>query len=182
MPDHWPRIVKRTSSRVSPWLELVARDVEFSPGHPSELYHSVQTAPYVNIVALTPDDRIPIVRQYRPAIERHTLEFPAGLIDAGEEPATAAARELAEETGLTTKAIHPIGIYATDPGRMSNFTHSFFIAAGEQLPGFQAEPNVAVRLVTRSELFELIRTGEFCLQCHLGTLLQAVMHGHIAIR
>lgn len=59
----------------------------------------MRTADYVNVVALTQDDRTPTVRQYRPAIERFTLEFLAGLIDRGEEPAKTASGELAEVTG-----------------------------------------------------------------------------------
>jgi len=182
MTDGWPKVLKRTTSRLSPWVELVARDIEFSPGSQAEVYHSVSTANYVNIVALTQHGRIPIVRQYRPAIEQFTLEFPAGLIDPGEQPAVAASRELAEETGFATIAVHPTGVCATDPGRLSNFTHSFFIEAGEQIAGFQPEANVGVQLVTPAELLELIRTQAFCLQCHLGTLLQAIIGGHISLR
>jgi 8-oxo-dGTP pyrophosphatase MutT (NUDIX family) len=182
MTKEWPRILKRTTSRLSPWVELVARDVEFSRGAQAEVYHSVSTADYVNVVALTRDGRIPIVRQYRPAIERFTLEIPAGLIDPGEQPAAAASRELAEETGFATIAIHPIGVYATDPGRLSNFTHSFFIEAGDQLASFRPEPNVGLQLVTPAELLDMIRSEAFCLQCHLGTLLQAIIGGHISLR
>ena len=182
MSDEWPRILKRTVDRISPWVELIARDVEFARGAQAEVYHALRTANYVNVVALTQDRRIPIVRQYRPAIEAFTLEFPAGLIDPGEEPAAAAARELAEETGFAANSVHPTGVYATDPGRLSNFTHSFFIDAGSRLADFKPEPNVEVRLVTPAELLELIRTEAFCLQCHLGTLLQAIIGGHISLR
>ena len=59
----------------------------------------VEHAPAVAVL-VERDGRVLGVRQRRPAIDRETWELPAGLIDPGEEPAQAAARELAEETGL----------------------------------------------------------------------------------
>lgn len=51
------------------------------------------------VARLVPSDRIILIRQYRPPARRHLYEFPAGLINAGERPEAAAARELREETG-----------------------------------------------------------------------------------
>ena len=47
-----------------------------------------------------------LVRQFRPPLDAHTIELPAGLVDAGETPATAALRELKEETGFIGKALN----------------------------------------------------------------------------
>ncbi|KAI9017505.1 NUDIX hydrolase domain-like protein [Gaertneriomyces semiglobifer] len=55
----------------------------------------------VDIIAILPSRRILLVLQYRPPVQSWTLEFPSGLIDPNESPATAALRELKEETGLT---------------------------------------------------------------------------------
>jgi ADP-ribose pyrophosphatase len=65
---------------ISPWVELIAREVEFSPGQ-TELYHAVKQQDYLAIVALTPSGHFPIVRQYRPALESFTWELPAGLAE-----------------------------------------------------------------------------------------------------
>src|SRR4051794_10022268 len=56
-------------------------------------------ADYIAIVALTADEKIPLVRQYRPALEAFSWELPAGLVDPGESPADGCRRELLEETG-----------------------------------------------------------------------------------
>jgi 8-oxo-dGTP pyrophosphatase MutT (NUDIX family) len=53
------------------------------------------------ITMLHPSERYVLVRQYRPPVDGHVLEFPAGLVDPGEDPAETAVRELAEETGYT---------------------------------------------------------------------------------
>jgi ADP-ribose pyrophosphatase len=65
-----------------------------------EIYHSLQQADYVSVFAMTPDGRIPLVRQYRSALEKYTLELPGGLRDGDESPEVCALRELYEETGL----------------------------------------------------------------------------------
>ena len=76
---------------------------------PPQIYHAVEQADYISIVALTRDGKIPIVRQYRPAIEAFAWELPAGLVDPGEDPAEGCRRELLEETGLTARTIHRLG-------------------------------------------------------------------------
>ena len=53
------------------------------------------------IARLVPSERYILVRQYRPPADGLVLEFPAGLLDPGEDPATTAVRELREETGYT---------------------------------------------------------------------------------
>src|SRR5665811_307134 len=106
MTEGWPKIRSRRTTTVSPWMDIIEREVEFAAGSEPQTYHAVGQMDYLAIVALTPDGRIPIVRQYRPAVEAFTWELPAGLIEQGEEPAAASSRELLEETGYPTRAIH----------------------------------------------------------------------------
>src|SRR3954469_24888971 len=82
----WPCIRSRRTTPVSPWMSIIAREVEFSQGETPQIYHAVQQADYVLIVAVTSSGNIPIVRQYRPAIEGFSWELPAGLVDAEENP------------------------------------------------------------------------------------------------
>lgn len=179
--NSWPRITNRITTKISPWIDLVAREVEFSPGAEHHIYHSVMSSDYVVVLAVTPDGRIPLVRQYRPAVEDFTLEFPAGIIDAGETAAVTASRELLEETGLPARTVHQLGVNKTDAGRLSNRVHSFFIDTAPQIPDFEPEEGVTTRLVTASELVEIILAGELDAQTNLGTLLQAVILGHLKL-
>jgi ADP-ribose pyrophosphatase len=174
----WPRITNRTTTRISPWVTLTAREVEFAPGAESQIYHSVGTFDYVVVLAITPDGRVPLVRQYRPAVEDFTLEFPAGIIDAGEDAAGTAVRELLEETGFPSKTVHLLGVNKTDAGRLSNRVHSYFIETETQMPDFKPEEGVRTHLVTPSELVDMIVSGKFDAQTDLGTLLLAVIRGH----
>ena len=178
MAEDLPKIVSRRLTRVSPWMTIIERAVKFTEAAEPELYHAVAQQDYLAIVARTPDGRIPIVRQYRPALEAFTWELPAGLVDPGEEAAAACARELMEETGLAARKVHALGAYAPCTARLSNRVHSFFVEA-EAAAAQPGEPGIEVRLVTPAELARLIRTGEFVLQLHIGALLLAGMAGHI---
>src|ERR1700694_3013442 len=126
MPD-FPRIKSKRTIPISPWMKIVEREVEFTAGATPELYHAVGQQDYIAMVARTPNGKIPIVRQYRPALERFTWELPAGLVEKGEDAADSCRRELLEETGFPAKAVHALGTYAPCTGRLSNQMHSFFV-------------------------------------------------------
>ena len=173
----WPRIRSRRTTAVSPWMSIIAREVEFSRGETPEIYHAVEQADYISIVALTRGGKIPIVRQYRPALEAFSWELPAGLVDPGESPADACRRELLEETGLTARAIHPLGENSPCTGRLDNRIHSFFVETGEPLKGFKPEPGITVKLVSPADVVRLITGGGFASQLHLGALAPGVGRG-----
>lgn len=179
MAEDWPKIVSRRTTKVSPWMEIIEREVEFSAGAEHQLYHAVGQQDYIAIVALTGDGRIPIVRQYRPALERFTWELPAGLVDKGETPEACCKRELMEETGFASKAVHALGAYAPCTARLSNQVHSFFVEAGARVAANKTEADIELHLVTLEELTELIRARKFVLQLHIGALLLAGLRGFI---
>jgi ADP-ribose pyrophosphatase len=179
MAGNWPRIKARRTTHVSPWMAIIEREVEFAPGAELELYHAVGQQDYIAIVAALPDGRIPIVRQYRPALENFTWELPAGLVDPGEDPAACCRRELMEETGFIARAVHALGCYAPCTARLSNRVHSFFAEIGSDAEGKVAEPGIELKLVSLPQLAQKILTGEFVLQLHIGAVLLAGLRGYI---
>jgi ADP-ribose pyrophosphatase len=162
-------------------MKVIAREVEFAPARAAEIYHAVGQADYIAIVALTPAGRIPIVRQYRPAIEEFSWELPAGLVDDGEDPAQGCRRELFEETGFPARAVHRLGETAPCTGRLSNRIHSFFVRTGARAANFEAEAGITVKLVKPAELARMIRNGEFVSQLHIGALLLAQLDGFLTL-
>ncbi len=179
MAEDWPKIVGRRTIPISSWMNVIERGVEFSPGAEPQIYHAVGQQDYIAIVARTPDGLIPIVRQYRPALECFTWELPAGLVEKHEDPAETCRRELLEETGLSAEAVFPIGSMAPCTARLSNRVHSFFVRTGPQPQNVAIEHGIEVRLVTPAEIADLTAKGEFVLQLHLGALLLAGLHGHL---
>lgn len=177
MSEPVARVLSRHATSVSPWVTVVRKEIEFAPGQPPEVYHCLAQADYVAILAVTPDGRVPIVRQFRPAVESYTWELPAGLLDAGEEPEAACRRELREETGLAARSVAYVGAFYADTGRLENPLHAFFVRASEPDPAFVEEPNLTVAFVTMEALRDLIRRGAFRHQLHLGVLATAHVAG-----
>jgi 8-oxo-dGTP pyrophosphatase MutT (NUDIX family) len=81
----------------------------------------------VNVIALTSENEVVMVRQYRFGTSSFTLELPGGLIDPDESPIHAAKRELAEETGFTTSEnLISLGKIGQNPVFMESYVHHFF--------------------------------------------------------
>jgi ADP-ribose pyrophosphatase len=182
MSDKWPRVKSRQTIKISPWVDIVAREVEFAPEAAPETYHAVGQPDYLAIVARTPTGHFPIVRQYRPALESCTWELSAGLAEPNGDLAEGCRRELLEETGFPTRTIYPRGMAAPCCGRLSNRIHSFFIETDERVADFVPEQGISVRLVTLDELVDMINLSEFVSQLHLGALLLAELKSFIVLR
>jgi len=172
-----PRIVRRAERRLSPWVRLVEKDVAFGAERPVETYHCLAQADYVGMLAVTPEGRLPIVRQFRPAVEAVTWEFPAGLAEPGEPPDVTCRREIREEVGLEVVETVPLGVFYADTGRLENVIHAFFVRTGDAVEGFVPEPGLEIELVTAEQLRALIQAGTFRHQLHLGLLAMATLTG-----
>ncbi|MCH3942636.1 MAG: NUDIX hydrolase [Atopobiaceae bacterium] len=114
----------------------------------------------VAIVALTDDGRICLVRQYRTALARVTLEIPAGKLAPGEDPLACASRELTEETGLVADKIAYLTTIATSAGFADELIH-LYMATG--LHASESSPDddefINVDLVRVEELVDAVLDG-----------------------
>lgn len=171
------RIRRRATTQVSPWITLVERTVHDSKGEFVGSFHGLALADYISIIAISNDGRVPLVRQFRPAVERWTLEFPGGLLDPGEEPQSCAIRELFEETGLETLDATSLGTFLPDSGRLGNRLWGFFASGAVPAAGWTPEPEVQVEYVSLEELDALIRDGTFNHAPHLALFAVARLRG-----
>jgi 8-oxo-dGTP pyrophosphatase MutT (NUDIX family) len=141
----------------------VRRSLARSPAtgrvHP---FFRLDAADWVNVVPVTHDDRVVMVRQYRIGADAVTLEIPGGIVDPGESPASAAARELFEETGCRAERIEPLGALNPNPALFGNRVHSFVargVASAGEVRSGETEETV-VELVPLAEIPERVRRGE----------------------
>ena len=111
-------------------------------------------------VCVVRDGKMCLVRQYRVALGRMTLEIPAGKLDAGEDPAVCAARELTEETGLVAERLVPIAVSRSAPGFTNEATRIFYAQGLSQHPA-SPDPDefVSVVWIPLDEVVAAIRAG-----------------------
>lgn len=116
---------------------------------------------WVNVVALTPDHRIVLVRQFRYGIDAFSLEIPGGVMDAGEEPLIAGVRELREETGYTGAPARVLGSVHPNPAMQSNRCHFVFVeqAVPTTPLAWDEDEEMEVIAMPADEVFALARTG-----------------------
>jgi ADP-ribose pyrophosphatase len=168
-------ILNRKTEFTTPWFELVSKQVAGQ----SAPYYALRMQDYVTLVAFTEKAELVLVRQYRPAVERHTLELPSGHVEKDETPEQAARRELAEECGLEARELELLGTLISDTGRNENRLWCYL--APEALPlaaGYVAEPHVERILLPRSRLPELLANAELEHALDLAVLMLAVVrHG-----
>ncbi len=156
-----PPTRKRSRRRIvfdTPWMRVASKPVVFRPGEPAEEYFVVEVGDWSVVCPRLPDGRFVLVEQFRPAIDRRLLEFPAGEIDRGETPAVAIERELLEETGYRATRLVPLGSYFTDTGRQNNRAHLFY-GDIEALPLHAPEPGLVLALVTPEDLDGMVADG-----------------------
>lgn len=87
----------------------------------------------VAIIAITKDNKLVLVKQYRKALEKTLIEIPAGKLDNNEQPLVAAVRELEEETGYTTKELSFVTSFYTSPGFANELVHIYITDSLEKL-------------------------------------------------
>jgi ADP-ribose pyrophosphatase len=114
----------------------------------------------VAVVAIAPDGRIVLVRQWRHAMERALWEIPAGTRDEGEEPDVTVRRELAEETGYSAASWRSLGAACVSPGYSRELL--WFYLASDLTPGEAStdpDEKLDVRLFTPGEVLQLVSAG-----------------------
>jgi ADP-ribose pyrophosphatase len=133
--------------------------------HRGERDFYVLSAPaWVNIIPVTPQGEVVLVRQYRHGISDFTLEIPGGMIDPEDpDPAEAARREMREECGYDSSVIIPLGQVHPNPAIQPNLCYLFFardvLKVGEPDPNLGGAEETEVELVPLTDIKLMIATG-----------------------
>jgi len=88
-------------------------------------FYVLESPPWVNIIPLTQQNDVVLIRQYRLGIRDITLEIPGGLLESSDSPEEAASRELWEETGYREETLIPLGAVHPNPAIQNNLCYTF---------------------------------------------------------
>jgi 8-oxo-dGTP pyrophosphatase MutT (NUDIX family) len=116
---------------------------------------------WVNVLALTRDSRLVLVRQFRFGIDALSLEIPGGVMEAGEDPVEAGQRELREETGYTGTNARLLGSVHPNPAIQSNRCHLVLVEEAEPTAGLEWDETEEIEVATMpvDELLAHARAG-----------------------
>jgi len=157
----------------TPWFDVLAKTMQAGEAP----YYSLRLPDYAAILAITAEQRVLCVRQYRPAVERYTLELPSGLVDPGESPAESARRELLEETAYQAETLEVLSPMLPDTGRLANRIWACVAADLRRVEGREPEAGLEVVQLTVPELLHATAHGEFDHALHVAVILIAQLRG-----
>jgi ADP-ribose pyrophosphatase len=116
-----------------PWATLRSDKCEMPDGRIVEQYYVLEYSNWVNAVAITEDNKILMVRQYRHAAAIVSLEIPGGVIDGDESPEHAMRRELLEETGYQFDSMELLCTVYANPSTANNHTYCYLAKGGKKV-------------------------------------------------
>lgn len=123
-------------------------------------YDLVDHANAVTILPLDEEGMVHFVRQYRVGAEKELLELPAGVIDPGEDPVTAAHRELREEIGMDAENMISMGGFYMAAGYSTEYMHVFLATALSKAPLQQDEDEfLSIEKFNFSEALPMLQEG-----------------------
>lgn len=133
---------------------------------------------WANVVALTKENEVVLVKQYRHGIQDVFLEFPGGVVETEEEPLIGAERELIEETGYRASRFLQIGKIYPNPALQTNALYCYLALDAERIAEqrLDAGEDIEVCLMPFDELVEMSKRGEFSHALMTAVLFQALVY------
>lgn len=161
----WTVLERRTLLDAGPFLRVHAETIETPDGRRVENFHQVEQTDFVLMFVEDEGGRALMLRTYKHGPRRVSLTFPAGALDPGEEPLTAAKRELLEETGYAAEDWTPLGSYVVQGNQRGCVCHMFHARAARKVAEADSGDleEMRLELLTREELIAAAAEGDYAL-------------------
>jgi 8-oxo-dGTP pyrophosphatase MutT (NUDIX family) len=143
-------------------FKVLSRGMKIESEDHHAIFSVLEAPDWINVIALTPENEVVLVEQYRYGIEEPTLELAGGVCDSGESPLETSKRELFEETGYSSDDWVSLGKVSSNPAMQTNFTHTFLarncMKTGEQQ--LDGNERINVHVMPLVEFLDLVGKGE----------------------
>jgi ADP-ribose pyrophosphatase len=160
-----------------PWATMRVDKCEMPDGRIVDEYYVLEYPNWVNAVALTTDNKVIMVRQYRHAANIVSLEIPGGVIDGDEAPEAAMRRELLEETGYQFDDVELLCTIYANPSTSNNHTYCYLAKGGikVQEQDLDEHEEVVVEEYTIAEVKQLLADNKIAQALHCTGLFYAFL-------
>ena len=150
-----------------PWATLRVDKLEMPNGNIKEEYYVLEYPTWVNMVAITEDNQVIFVKQYRHGASQIMVELPAGVVEENEDPEIAARRELLEETGYAFDDISYVCELYANPATSGNLTYTYLLTGGRKVQEQELDPSEDIDVV----LMDLEDAKQFLFDNKIGQAL-----------
>jgi ADP-ribose pyrophosphatase len=158
------------------WLNVRADKCISPNGHIIEPYYVIEYPNWINTFAMTKQNEVLLVKQYRHGFGKTLIELPSGTIEGSESAVETAKRELLEETGYTGCNFKQIGRVCPNTSNHSNLTYSVLATGLEKVaePIIDETELIEPILVSLDKVIEMAKNGEFLQALHTSTIFFAL--------
>lgn len=145
-----------------PWLTVRRDKVRLPNGTVFPDYYVLEYPMWINVLALTPEGKFVMVKQYRHGLGIVATELCAGVAEPGETPLEAAKRELLEETGFGGGEWELNMVISANPGSQNNLSYSFIARGVERISGqhLDATEDIKVEILSEEEVWRMLVNDE----------------------
>jgi ADP-ribose pyrophosphatase len=173
---NWKKIQSKYLVR-EPWATLRVDSCRMPDGTFIPDYYVLEYPDWVNIIALTDDEQVILVRQYRHAAGEEFLEIPGGVIEKGESPEAAARRELLEETGYEFGEMEFLSELYGNPATANNKTYCYLARGGKKTSeqNLDRGEEIILELVGLHELKQLVLQNKLGHALHTSGIFYALL-------
>lgn len=158
-----------------PWATLRRDTCELPDGRINDHYYVLEYPDWVNMIGITEQNELLVIKQYRHGAGIIALEIPAGTTEAGEDPKNAAVREMLEETGYQFDQIEEIAALYANPATSGNITYTYLMTGGKKVQeqALDEHEEIDVYRIPLEEAKRMLLDNKFNQALHASALFYA---------